>query len=107
MRRYSHEYSSSAKNVKPTYDPSITASSDSAMRMGGAATTSSSGKAMHTVTMNSANSAGRTLASESPSRRTTTNALANRNTTSMTVPSGTAANPKRTSHGRSNWMESP
>ena len=40
-------------------------------------------------------------------RSTTTNVFASRNTTSATVPNGMAAKPMSTSHGSSNWMDSP
>ena len=61
----------------------------------------------HAITMQSASRPGSRCDSDRPSRLTTTNVFASRNTTSATVPNGMAAKPMSTSHGSSNWMDSP
>ena len=93
--------------MNATYEPSISTSSANASTMGGAWTNSSTGPPTHAMTMQSASRPGSRCDSDRPSRFTTTNVFASRNTTSATVPNGMAAKPMSTSHGRSNWMDNP
>ena len=93
--------------MNATYEPSISTSRYSAKSNGDACTSRRTGPPTQAVTIPSARSPGSKCDKLSPSRLTTTNVFAVRNTTSATVPKGIAANPMSTSHGSSNWMDKP